>query len=291
MDIRVLNYFVTIVQHKSITHAAQSLHVTQSTLSRQMKELEEELGVTLLIRGSREIQLTEQGQYLYNRALEILSLVEKTEQTIRLDDEVVGTISIGAAESQSLNLIAKTMKELADTFPKIQFSIFSGNADEVQEKLDAGLLDFGIIIGEVNTKKYNHYQLENHDKWGVLVPNNHPLATKNSVSYVEIFPYPLIVSAQSNIDHSIFAGLGDYHIIATYTLLYNASLLVEAGLGIAICLDGIVQTPSLTFVSFDVENPDKINLIWRRFSKQSKAANMFLHTLETIMLSSENNEQ
>lgn len=288
MDIRVLNYFVTIVQHKSITHAAESLHLTQPTLSRQIKELEEELGVTLLIRGSREIQLTEQGQYLYNRALEILSLVEKTEQTIRLDDEVAGTISIGAAESQSLDIVAKTMKVLSDLYPKLQFTIFSGNADEVQEKLDSGLLDFGIIIGDVNTKKYNSYQLKNRDNWGVLVPNNHPLAPKKSVSYVEIFPYPLIVSAQSNIDQSVFAGLGDYRIIATYTLLYNASLLVEAGLGIAICLDGIVQNPSLTFVPFSVENPDKLNLIWRRFSKQSKTAKIFLDTLDSKIATLEN---
>lgn len=289
MDIRVLTYFVTIVQQKSITQAAESLHITQPTLSRQIKELEEELGVTLFIRGNREIQVTEEGHYLYNRALEILSLVEKTEQTIRQDEEVTGTIAIGAAESQSLDVIATAIKELTDTYPKLQFSIVSGNADEIQEKLDSGLLDVGIVIGRYNTKTYHHYPLINRDRWGVLVPHNHPLATKQTVHYPEILPYPLIVSAQSNIDRTLFAGLGDYRIVATYTLLYNASLLVEAGVGIAICLDGIIHHPSLTFVPFDIENADTLHLIWKRYSKPSRATTIFLKTVNSILIDSTEN--
>lgn len=283
MDIRVLQYFVTIVQHKSITHAAESLHVTQPTISRQIKELEEELGVTLLIRGSREVQLTEQGQYLYNRALEILSLVEKTEQTIRHEEEIAGLIAIGAAESQSLDILAQTLKEMSDHYPKLQFSIFSGNADQLQEKLDSGLLDFAVIIGEVNHKKYDAIQLMNRDSWGILVPDTHPLAHKSHLSYSDILNYPLIVSAQSNVDKTIFAGLGDYHIVATYNLLYNASLLVEAGLGIAICLDGIITRTGLTFVPFEQKNTDQLSLIWRRYSNQSKAAKILQDTLLSIL--------
>ena len=165
MDIRVLNYFVTIVQTKSISNAADALHVTQPTLSRQIKELEDELDTILFHRGSREIQLTDDGQYLYNRAIEILALVEKTENNIRKSDGIAGDIYIGAAESQSLDIVARAIKTLTEQYPDIRVHIRSGNADDILEHLNRGVYDLGITIGSYDIKKYNHLALDNRDRW------------------------------------------------------------------------------------------------------------------------------
>lgn len=284
MDIRVLNYFVTIVQQKSITNAARSLHVTQPTLSRQIRELEEELGAPLLIRGSREVQMTEQGQFLYNRALEILALVKKTEQSIRFDDEISGTISIGAAESQSLATVAYVASNLTQNHSQLQFSFFSGNADEVQEKLGSGLLDFGVILGEVNHKKYDSLPLGKGEQWGVLVPNSHQLTAKHQVTFEDIAPYPIIVSSQANKDVKWRSIFKDFHIAGSYNLLFNAALLVEAGMGIAIGLDGIVNRAGLSFIPFDTPMEENLNLIWRRYSHQPKIAKVFLDALKDNIL-------
>ncbi len=241
MDIRVLNYFVTIVQTKSISNAANTLHVTQPTLSRQIKDLEEELDTVLFHRGSREIQLTDDGQYLYNRAIEILALVEKTEINIRKSEEISGEIYIGAAETHSLDIVATVIKKMTDQYPEIRIHIRSGNADDILEHLNKGVYDLGITIGDFDNRKYNALTLKNRDQWGVLVPKNHPLTKFDKVELADILSYPLITSAQTNNDLRELAGLGDYHIVATYNLLYNASLLVKAGLGIAICLGGIIN--------------------------------------------------
>ena len=259
MDIRVLNYFVTIVQTKSISNAADALHVTQPTLSRQIKELEDELDTILFHRGSREIQLTDDGQYLYNRAIEILALVEKTENNIRKSDGIAGDIYIGAAESQSLDIVARAIKTLTEQYPDIRVHIRSGNADDILEHLNKGVYDLGITIGSYDIKKYNHLALDNRDRWGALVPKGHPLTLIEKPSLTDALAYPLITSAQTSTEPSALAGLGDYRFVATYNLLYNASLLVKAGVGIALCLGNIIDTSypdsDLTFVPFASRHP------------------------------------
>lgn len=286
MDIRVLNYFVTIVQTKSISNAAQSLHVTQPTLSRQIKDLEDELETTLFYRGSREIQLTEDGRYLYNRAIEILSLVTKTENNIRRTDSISGEIFIGAAETQSLDIVAEAIKILTEKYPETKVHIRSGNADFVQEYLDQGILDIGVTFGAFDDKKYNHLNILNRDNWGVLVPKNHPLTKVNNPKIQDIIHYPLIVSAQSNIDFKEFAGVGDYRIVASYNLLYNASLLVKAGVGIALALDGIITTEYdqslLDFISLQDDSKDYLQLIWKKQSNQSPVVKEFLKILKNL---------
>ncbi|CQR24062.1 LysR family transcriptional regulator [Streptococcus varani] len=289
MDIRVLQYFVTIVQTKSISNAAQALHVTQPTLSRQIKDLEEELETILFYRGSREIQLTEDGRYLYNRAIEILALVNKTENNIKRTDSISGEIYIGVAESQSLDIIAKAVKELTENYPETKVHLRSGNADFVQEYLDQGLFDIGVTFGPFDERKYSQIALQNRDAWGVLVPKNHPLTKIDKPKLHDIIHYPLIVSSQSNNDSKDLAGLGDYRIVATYNLLYNASLLVKAGVGIALCLDGIVPTDydhsQLAFVRLQEDIQDPFQVIWKKQSNQSPVAKEFLKILENLLLS------
>ncbi|WP_274641655.1 LysR family transcriptional regulator [Streptococcus equinus] len=284
MDIRVLNYFVTIVQTKSISNAANTLHVTQPTLSRQIKDLEEELDTVLFHRGSREIQLTDDGQYLYNRAIEILALVEKTENNIRKSEEISGEIYIGAAETHSLDIVATVIKKMTDQYPEIRIHIRSGNADDILEHLNKGVYDLGITIGDFDNRKYNALTLKNRDHWGVLVPKNHPLTKFDKVELADILSYPLITSAQTNNDLRELAGLGDYHIIATYNLLYNASLLVKAGLGIAICLGDIINTSytdsELKFIPFATQKNDSLQILWKKQSTQSPSTKLFLKLMQ-----------
>lgn len=284
MDIRVLNYFVTIVQTKSISNAANTLHVTQPTLSRQIKDLEEELDTVLFHRGSREIQLTDDGQYLYNRAIEILALVEKTENNIRKSEEISGEIYIGAAETHSLDIVATVIKKMTDQYPEIRIHIRSGNADDILEQLNKGVYDLGITIGDFDNRKYNALALKNRDQWGVLVPKNHPLTKFDKVELADILSYPLITSAQTNNDLRELAGLGDYHIVATYNLLYNASLLVKAGLGIAICLGDIINTSytdsELKFIPFVTQKHDSLQILWKKQSTQSPSTKLFLKLMQ-----------
>ncbi len=284
MDIRVLNYFVTIVQTKSISNAANTLHVTQPTLSRQIKDLEEELDTVLFHRGSREIQLTDDGQYLYNRAIEILALVEKTENNIRKSEEISGEIYIGAAETHSLDVVAAVIKKMTDQYPEIRIHIRSGNADDILEHLNKGVYDLGITIGDFDNRKYNALALKNRDQWGVLVPKNHPLTKFDKVELADILSYPLITSAQTNNDLRELAGLGDYHIVATYNLLYNASLLVKAGLGIAICLGDIINTSytdsELKFIPFATQKNDSLQILWKKQSTQSPSTKLFLKLMQ-----------
>lgn len=284
MDIRVLNYFVTIVQTKSISNAANTLHVTQPTLSRQIKDLEEELDTVLFHRGSREIQLTDDGQYLYNRAIEILALVEKTENNIRKSEEISGEIYIGAAETHSLDIVATVIKKMTDQYPEIRIHIRSGNADDILEHLNKGVYDLGITIGDFDNRKYNALALKNRDHWGVLVPKNHPLTKFDKVELADILSYPLITSAQTNNDLRELAGLGDYHIVATYNLLYNASLLVKAGLGIAICLGDIINTSytdsELKFIPFATQKNDSLQILWKKQSTQSPSTKLFLKLMQ-----------
>ncbi|SUO79867.1 LysR family transcriptional regulator [Streptococcus equinus] len=284
MDIRVLNYFVTIVQTKSISNAANTLHVTQPTLSRQIKDLEEELDTVLFHRGSREIQLTDDGQYLYNRAIEILALVEKTENNIRKSEEISGEIYIGAAETHSLDIVATVIKKMTDQYPEIRIHIRSGNADDILEQLNKGVYDLGITIGDFDNRKYNTLALKNRDQWGVLVPKNHPLTKFDKVELADILSYPLITSAQTNNDLRELAGLGDYHIVATYNLLYNASLLVKAGLGIAICLGDIINTSytdsELKFIPFATQKHDSLQILWKKQSTQSPSTKLFLKLMQ-----------
>lgn len=280
MDIRVLNYFVTIVQTKSISNAADALHVTQPTLSRQIKELEDELDTILFHRGSREIQLTDDGQYLYNRAIEILALVEKTENNIRKSDGIAGDIYIGAAESPSLDIVARAIKTLTEQYPDIRVHIRSGNADDILEHLNKGVYDLGITIGSYDIKKYNHLALDNRDRWGALVPKGHPLTLIEKPSLTDALAYPLITSAQTSTEPSALAGLGDYRIVATYNLLYNASLLVKAGVGIALCLGNIIDTSypdsDLTFVPFAENNHDTLQILWKKQNTLSPSTKQFL---------------
>lgn len=232
MEIRVLRYFLAIAREESISGAATFLHITQPTLSRQIMELEEELGVKLLVRGNRKITLTNEGRLLHKRAEEIISLVDKVELEFDNPNEIIsGDIYIGSGETEAMRLIARTAHHFHQKYPNVRYHLFSGNADDVTEKLDKGLLDFGILIEPANIQKYDYAQIPATDVWGLLMRKDSALASQSTINPKDLCNIPLIISRQTLVDKAISKWLQDsnekLNIIATYNLVYNASLLVE----------------------------------------------------------------
>ena len=230
MELRVLQYFLAVAREQNISAAAQSLHLTQPTLSRQLKELEEELGKQLMIRGNRKITLTEDGMLLRKRAEEILDLVGRTEKEIAQSDETIsGDIYIGTGETDGVRQIARTAHQLQQRYPGILFHIVSGDAVDVCERLDKGLLDFGILLGDIDKTKYHYTELPMKDTWGVLMRRSSPLAEKEAVSPRDLWDKPLILSRQVDNKSGLYRWLGkdptELHTVATYNLIYNASLM------------------------------------------------------------------
>lgn len=290
MELRVLQYFLAIAREQSIIRAAESLHLSQPTLSTQMKSLEEELGKQLLIRGtkgSRKVTLTEEGMILRKRAEEILDLVKKTEKEVTLaNDIIVGDIYIGTGETDAVRILAKAAKSLQDTSPGIQFHISSGNSTFVKERLDKGLLDFGIVFGAVDLTKYNALKLPAKDVWGVLMRKDSPLAAKEAVSPEDLWDKPLIISQQEEKGGIVTQWLkrqtSDLNIVATYNLIFNASLLVDEGLGYAICFDKIINTTGTSSLCFRPLVPileQEMSVIWKKYQVFSKPAEKFIEVL------------
>lgn len=293
MELRVLQYFLAVAREQSIVRAAESLHLSQPTLSTQIKAMEEELGKQLLIRGtkgSRKVTLTEEGMILRKRAEEILNLVQKAEQEISLSDQViVGDVYIGAGETYAIRFIAKAAKELYNVYPGIHYHIASGNADFVLEQLDRGLIDFGIIFSAVDHSKYNAIELPFKNTWGVLMRPDSPLAVKEVIKPEDLWDKPLIISRQDNNDGTLTTWIkremAELEIIATYNLIFNASLMVEEGLGYAIGFDKIINTSgnrNLCFRPLSPKREDGMSIIWKKYQVFSKASEKFMEKLEEL---------
>lgn len=291
MEIRVLKYFLAIIREQSINRAAESLYLSQPSLSRQIQNLEEELGKQLLIRGTkgtRKITLTEEGMILKKRAEEILNLIEKTENEISLSDNIIaGDVYIGAGETDAVRLLAKIAKEIQSNYPDIHYHISSGNAEFVLEQLDKGLIDFGLVFGNVDSKKYNSLKLSSKDTWGVLMRKDSELSHKKYITPKDLYDKPLIISHQRNqggdFSSWLNCNLEKLNIVATYNLLFNASLPVDEGLGYAIVLDKIINTgdnSNLCFRPLEPAVEAELSFIWKKYQVFSKAAEQFLIKLK-----------
>ena len=292
MEFRVLRYFLTVAREGSITAAANSLHLTQPTLSRQLQDLEKELGQKLFIRGKYKVSLTPEGMILRKRAEEIVDMVEKTEAEFQsIKDTVCGDIYIGCGETDSMKYVAQVMKELQDDYPEIKFHIFSGNAEDVTEKLDKGLLDFGVLIQPIDLSKYDNLPLPDKDVWGVITKKDSPLAQKDKAELKDLVNVPLIASRQMSKKYSAQSGFLDWfgeefehlNIAATYNLVYNAAIMVEAGIGYAITLDKLVNTTDITnlrFVPLYPKLESGLDIVWKKHQMFSPAAKLFLERLQ-----------
>ena len=288
MELRVLRYFLAVAREESISAAAEYLHLTQPTLSRQLMDLEIELGKKLFIRGGRKVTLTEDGLFLRKRANEIVELVEKTQSEFQdADRSVSGDVYIGGGESDAMRLVAHAARTLQRTHPHIHFHLFSGNAEDVEERLEKGLLDFGILVEAGDLKKYDYIKLPMTDVWGVLMRKDSSLAALDRIRPKDLWDQPLLLSQQAigkdSLSNWFKRDYSTLNIIATYNLIYNASLMVDEGLGYAVGLDKLVNTSgdrSLCFRPLEPKLEVNLYIVWKKFQVFSRAAERFLAVLQ-----------
>ncbi len=293
MELRVLRYYLAVAREESISRAAESLHITQPTLSRQLMDLEAELGTQLLIRSRRDksIRLTEDGILLRSRAEEILTLADKTAAEFTASgNSVSGEIAIGAGETDAVRLLAEAAHRIREQHPGIRFHLFSGNAEAVTDRLDKGLIDFGVLVGSVDMAKYNSLSLPVLDTWGVLMRTDSELASHDRITPEMLRDKPLIMSQQS-LEHNEFSGwIGleaeKLNVVSTYNLIYNATLFVEAGIGYAVTIEKLVNTQGrkLVFRALSPKMESRLSLVWKKYHVFSPAAELFLQGLREAVL-------
>lgn len=291
MEIRVLKYFLTVSEIGNITKAANSMHLTQPTLSRQLQELEKELGQKLFIRGNHSVSLTPEGIILRKRAQEIIDLIDKTEaEFTSFKDEIMGDIFIGSGETKSIKLITDVMKTLKKDYPKIKFHIVSGDSGDLVERLDKGLLDFCVLIQPFNLEKYDYIDLGEKDTWGLLLRKDDPLADKKSIKIEDLMELPLIISRQAirkTDENNVFLNwfgnnFENLNIAGTYNLIYNAAIMTEDRIGYAMGLDKLINTTANSSLCFRPLNPKLevgISVVWKKNQVFSRPAKLFLEQL------------
>ncbi len=284
MELRLLKYFLAIAREQNISKAAIFLNTTQPNLSRQMQMLEDEIGKPLFIRNNKKMLLTETGILLRKRAEEIIALTEQTTQELKnLDyEEIIGQINIGAGESQSLAIISHTIKQIQTIYPKIIFNFYTGDTNEIAHKLDAGLIDFGILIEPYDLEKYNHIALPRLDNWGILMHKDMSLATKEQIKVEDLWDVPLLISRHSNDNNFITNWLGknfsELNVVATYNLIFNAALMVKDKIGYALTLEDLYNTngTNLLFKPITPHLTSKLHIAWKKYAILTKPAQLFL---------------
>lgn len=288
MELRVLRYFLAVAREGSVTHAAQRLHISQPTLSKQLKDLEGELGKKLFVRSSFSVRLTDEGMLLRKRAEEILDMVDKTEAEFQALDEMNGgDIHIGAAESENIKYLALCVKTLQTRYPRIRIHLYSGDTDDLSERLDRGLLDFAVIAQAVDLSKYNYLEIPESDTWGVVMRKDAPLAQKQTISIDDLLDLPMIVSRQGlreDIPKLFGEQVDRLNIMTTINLAYNGTVLVREGLGYLLTFDRLADTGEQSGLCFRPLAPrleTKLFVVWKKYQVFSPAAEAFLHVLQS----------
>lgn len=289
MELRVLQYFLTVAREESFSGAAEALNLSQPTLSRQIKDMEDELGRQLLIRG-RKTTLTEEGMLLRKRAEEIMSLVEiAREEVTASEEELTGELHIGAGETEAVHTLTCAAQRLQAKHPQVHFHIISGDTRDVMEQLDRGLIEFGLLFDPIDLTRYEAIRLPVRDTWGVLMRRDSPLAAKTAVRAQSLWDKPLIISRQATESNALSTWLrrdvAQLNIVGTYSLIYNASLMVQDGMGYALCLDGIINTSGESELCFRPLAPALqagVNIVWKKYQVFTKAAQRYLEELQSI---------
>lgn len=290
VELRTLRYFLAAAQEGNITRAADILHITQPTLSRQIMELERELGTTLMLRGKNGLTLTDDGLFFRQRAEKIVELADRLEQNFtERKSDVSGLIAIGASESVGSRLFARLIKRFSDKYPLIQFHLYNEMADNIRDRLEKGLVDVGLLLEPVDTSRYDFVRLSQKETWGILMRDDHPLAERKTITPDEIAEYPLILPLRERVRNEILNWMRkeekDLTIPLSYTLLSNAALMVEAGLGCAFCLDGalaIHSSPHLSFVPISPEHTTRSVLVWKKNQMFSPATALFIQEINLL---------
>lgn len=284
MDIRVLEYFLAVVREENITKAAEVLHVTQPTLSRQLAKMEDELGVQLMVRGKKGITLTEEGMLLRRRAEEITELADKAEREIAEHEELIdGEISIGSGELASVRVLPELFKSFKEKYPRVTFDIYTGNADQIKQRLDSGLTDMGILLEPVEIEKYDFVRFNIPERWVILMRADDSLAEKDCVTIEDLIKLPLIFTKRQSIRNEIeswFKGrVNELNIAATSNMSTNASVLVEHGFGYALVVEGSVPFLDKTKVCYRPLSPERTTtsvLAWKKNQPLAPAVRKFL---------------
>ena len=288
MELRVLKYFLTVAREESITKAAEVLHVTQPTLSRQLMQLEEELNATLFIRGKRKIELTQEGMLLKRRASEILELTDKTEREFNESNGIIaGKICVGGAETKTMQMVIEIMKDFCQEHPQVTYDMYSGNADDIQERLEKGLIDVALLLEPVDIEKYEYIRLPQKEQRGLLMRKDSPLASKKTITPDDMKGLPLIHSGRTMVKKEISKWMqSEYetlHTVASYNLIYNAALMVEQGLGYASSLEHLVPTSDdsiLCFRPFEPKLEIGAVIVWKKYQVFSPATTEFIEQLK-----------
>ena len=288
MELRSLEYFLTVVREENISRAAEILHLTQPTLSRQMKELENELHTTLFIRGKR-LTLTDSGVMLRRRAEEVVSLIHKIDSEFQEQEELSGVISVGSGGLMAAKMLPDLIAHFHERYPLVSFDIITGNADNIKEKLEHGILDFGFLLEPVDIEKFEYIRLPVKEVWGVLLPADHELASGNAVDREQLRALPLIVTSRNALKSEIEEWLGhpisELEIIATHNLINNAAPLAEKGLVGVLTIEGAVEMLDPARFAFRPLTPElKMTSViaWKKLSPYSGAAGKFLEYVKTI---------
>ena len=272
MDLRLLEYFLAVAKVGNITKAAEQLHVTQPTISRQLTDLEESLGTQLLIRGKRQVTLTDAGVLFQQRAEEILSLMDKTRRDLLDQNDLLGgTVALGCVESCASRLLPEVLGQFSKLHPKVRYELYSADGDDIREKLDRGELDFGVLLEPVEAAKYDSIRLPYWETWGVVLPKDDPLAQKKAIGKEDILSIPLILPrreiVQDNIAGWFGVERGQLNIFAGHNLVTNATLLAKAGLGYPVCVGGSFEIrggENLCFRPFTPERTTGHVLAWKK---------------------------
>lgn len=290
MELRTLRYFLAAAQEENITKAADILHVTQPTLSRQMMDLERELGVTLMLRGKNGLTLTDDGIFFRQRAQEIVELADRLEKSFEeRQNNISGMVVIGASETVGSQTLARLIKEFSGKYPAVQFTLYNETVDNIKDRLDKGLVDIGLLLEPVDVTKFDYVRLSQQDTWGLLVRDDHPLTEKESLAADDVAPYPLILPLRDNIRVEIIHWLGrdekELTIPLFYTLLSNAALMVAEGLGCAFCMDGalaIRSDPRLRFIPLEPRRVTHSVLVWKKNKIFSPATSLFIQEINLL---------
>ena len=290
MEIKALKYFLTMAREGNITKAANYLNLTQPNLSRQIIKLERDIGKKLFIRSRHNIELTPEGFLLKKRAEEIIDLIDKTRTDFKSNEKTIaGDIYIGGGETYAIELIAEIMKDIQEYYPNIIYHIQSGNSEDITEKLDKGLLDFGILTEPSDLSKYEYIKMPVKDTCGILMRKNSKLSKNQFITRKDLLNLPLICSKQLMLN--LFANnnflewfkndFNKLNIVATYNLIYNASVMVKSGLGYVIGFDKLINTSNsaLCFVPLKPKLESGLNIVWKKNQVFSPASKIFLDKL------------
>ncbi len=281
MNLRSLEFFLTVAEEGSISHAAERLHISQPTVSRDMMELERELGKNLFIRTSKNVSLTPDGLLFRETARDMLALYQKAVTQKADPAELAGDIYLGAGETESFHYLAEEIHSFRQKYPKVCFHIISENADEIRDDIDKGTLDFGFVMKSGSFDRYGCLEIARQECWGVLVPEDHPLAAREWVRGKELLEYPLILPENKGFRQQIAGWLeGEPRTAATYNLIRNALYLVKNGTGLVLCLsDPVFEQNGLRFVPLKPARKVSPVLIWRSRRSHTPEAEAFLNHL------------